>query len=350
MLRVAQKLTDQSLFIRLDSVPNAADAVANDVQYHLKCWVLAQRTTNQLTPDKSEIQEMDDVNKVLADIEIINIVKSTVCDRKKVLNMNDINITYNNLLANPVEQHVNYKRYLKRLVTEKLSSVVLSMPKSRRQSEVVCSTSSQEEAMENYRNSPDDSNEMYETASLVRKDILEGRNWFKGGFDWYELPTSLKYLLKWIIIGPKVDVYLCPKKKESIDNVVKTIGEIIAKSVKTKKQVSYNNEKASFRDSIETPFSVDLGMCIHQQTRSKKVIDTLSSLNLSIPYDRVLEIETSIANAISPNAEKNGGIYIPPTICKGVPIHCAIDHTDFSNDTPDGKFEFHGTGHVVFQK
>ena len=34
MVKVAQQLTDQSLFIRLNYVPDAADAVANDVQYH----------------------------------------------------------------------------------------------------------------------------------------------------------------------------------------------------------------------------------------------------------------------------------------------------------------------------
>ena len=35
---------------------------------------------------------------------------------------------------------------------------------------------------------------------------------------------------------------------------------------------------------------------------------------------------------------------------RGIPIHFAIDNTDFNNDTPDGKHEFHGTGSVVFQK
>ena len=32
------------------------------------------------------------------------------------------------------------------------------------------------------------------------------------------------------------------------------------------------------------------------------------------------------------------------------PLHFAIDNVDFSNDTPDGKNEFHGVGQVVFWK
>ena len=39
MLDIAKKLSDQDLLIRSYSVPNASDAVANDVQYHLICWV-----------------------------------------------------------------------------------------------------------------------------------------------------------------------------------------------------------------------------------------------------------------------------------------------------------------------
>ena len=56
-------------------------------------------------------------------------------------------------------------------------------------------------------------------------------------------------------------------------------------------------------------------MYIHQQTRCKN----LTSLNLSISYDRVSHIETSIENDISSNAEEKGGIYVPPNICKGAP-------------------------------
>ena len=31
-------------------------------------------------------------------------------------------------------------------------------------------------------------------------------------------------------------------------------------------------------------------------------------------------------------------------------LHFAIDNTDFINDTPDGKHEFHGIGQIFIQK
>ena len=68
-----------------------------------------------------------------------------------------------------------------------------------------------------------------------------------------------------------------------MDVQIKSISEFIITSTKSKKQV--NNVSGGFRQKVETPFSVSLGLYIHQKTQSKKVIDTLSNLNLTIPYD-----------------------------------------------------------------
>ena len=57
-----------------------------------------------------------------------------------------------------------------------------------------------------------------------------------------------------------------------------------------------------------------------------------------------------MGNAVLKEKEAHNGVYIPPNIVVGKPLHFAIDNTDFRNDTPDGKSEFHGTGQVVLQK
>ena len=56
MLNVAQKMNDLEFLIRLNALPNAADAVANDAQYHLKCWVNAQISV--VNDSINSIQEM----------------------------------------------------------------------------------------------------------------------------------------------------------------------------------------------------------------------------------------------------------------------------------------------------
>ena len=40
-----------------------------------------------------------------------------------------------------------------------------------------------------------------------------------------------------------------------------------------------------------------LGLHLHKITTSKELVDTFNDLSLSISYDKVLEIETAIANS-----------------------------------------------------
>ena len=72
MLNVAEKLSDQGFFLQLNNIPNSSDAVANDVQYHLKCWVCPRREVPKRTSELDELQELEDVTQGIADIEIMD--------------------------------------------------------------------------------------------------------------------------------------------------------------------------------------------------------------------------------------------------------------------------------------
>ena len=47
MLSASKLLKDKGFFLRRNTIPNADDAVANDVLYHLTCRVLAQRKSSE---------------------------------------------------------------------------------------------------------------------------------------------------------------------------------------------------------------------------------------------------------------------------------------------------------------
>lgn len=60
---------------------------------------------------------------------------------------------------------------------------------------------SHKDAIDTYRNSPDNFGEIFDAAALIRKEILKSRNWkFEGDYSGYEPPITLKTLLQWIII------------------------------------------------------------------------------------------------------------------------------------------------------
>ena len=58
MLAAAKKLGTKLLFLRLNQIPNAEEAIANDVQYQWVCWVLAQRKAKI---EASSSQELEDI-------------------------------------------------------------------------------------------------------------------------------------------------------------------------------------------------------------------------------------------------------------------------------------------------
>ena len=331
MLKVAKELPDQSFCLRMNSIPNSADAVANDVQYHLKCWILAERST-QVNPD--EIQIFDDTERVVADIEIIEIIRMD-CNESKIMNMNNLNKTYNNLLGNCDAEEVNYKRYLKALLEDNIPGITFPRPPNRRQSEQFCSTNLQAKAVdEAMSNHSDDFSSIYQAAKVIRKELLKHRNWkFDGDFSDFEIPNSLKVMLKWVIIGPQTEIDSNLKKK-NLDTRISNIAQIVMKAAKSKRQVNYKSSTdTDFREVVETLFSVGVGIHLHKETRNKKVINFLSDLGLSISYKRVLKIENGLTNAVVEKITTNGGVFVPSNLELGKKLHFAIDNIDFNSAT-----------------
>ena len=138
--KVAVKLTDKRnldvtkclfskyFFLRLNTIPLAEDAIANDVEYHLKCCVAVQRKVqNDILNEKDKIQELEDVNRVIADIEIVEMVRENV-NSNNAIDMNTVNLTYNVLLEN--EEEVNNKKYIKSLLQSNVTCFTVKPPYS----------------------------------------------------------------------------------------------------------------------------------------------------------------------------------------------------------------------------
>ena len=92
MLDVANCLFNTDYFLRFNTIPLAEDAIANYVEYHLKCWVTIQsKVQNDIINEKDEMQELEDVNCVITDIEIVEMVGESV-NNNNVIDMNTVNI------------------------------------------------------------------------------------------------------------------------------------------------------------------------------------------------------------------------------------------------------------------
>ena len=89
---------------------------------------------------------------------------------------------------------------------------------------------------------------------------------------------------------------------------------------------------------------------MYHVSRSKKLVNFLSDLNLGTIYQKAIDIEKDIVQAVVQREKANNGVFIPSTLKEVQPIYFAIDNIDLKIDTPDGKGQLHGTGTIVNQK
>ena len=77
-----KKLVDSSLLLCLNTIPNSSDTIAKNVQYHLTCWVSVKRKAQ---PDSINIQEIIDIERVFADIEMLTQCKQHLYIQQTIL-------------------------------------------------------------------------------------------------------------------------------------------------------------------------------------------------------------------------------------------------------------------------
>ena len=203
------------------------------------------------------------------------------------------------------------------------------------------------------QNNYDDINLVFKVATTIRKELLESQSWkFEGSFSNFTVPKALSTLLKWILIGPSVELSETSENTE-LNKMISVISQVLMQAVKTKRQVQYNpkdGSDGSTYNTKETPLSVGLGLFLHQRTRSKEIVDMLSTLNLSCTYKKVLSIKESIVKEVTEQMENNNSVYVPSSISPNNRLYFAIDNTDVQVDTPDGRGQLHGTAQVIYQQ
>ncbi|MES9905285.1 MAG: hypothetical protein ABW168_21745, partial [Sedimenticola sp.] len=166
------------------------------------------------------------------------------------------------------------------------------------------------------------------------------------------IPAKLNVLLQWVLEGVSKTLPT-EKSTTNVDRRATAIAQQIMYETKTNKQVKYQlhalTENPSSHHRREYPIQVGTGILIHQKTRNASLIDYLHHVGMSVEYSRILRIETQLAQAVL-NRSAEYDVYVPPSLVKNEFIFFAIDNSDFSEDTPEGKNTLHATAMVVYQR
>ena len=256
--------------MRLNAILNAVDAVANDIRYHLKCWVKMQ----QLTDPKKDLQELDDHKQVPCDIELISFIKDQLSNPAGlIMDMNTLNESYKKKLKEfEVEEckiKNNKKPYIKQFINENIRSSEIVKSPRRNEPRHVCSKQTNEYSIDTVlQDTQETLSDIFIVASLIRKEILEHSKWeLTGTFDNFQLPQHLSLLIKWILISPNKEMS-GDGRERNVEKDISLITQLFMQTIKSNRQLNYQPYQLYKNDSYitrETPSYVELGLHNYQK-------------------------------------------------------------------------------------
>ena len=177
MLSVAKTHDDDSVFRRLNSIAASADCVASDTKYRLRCWVDMKRHAKQID-NSIETQEVEDSRYVIADIEIINIIKQELGDPShKILTTASVENMYREMLlelgVKEKDLHKSYRKYLKQLIIENIPGVSFNKSLRKFEPDRISSESAEDHAIEMALQQSEAENfkELYNAAKIIRTEL-----------------------------------------------------------------------------------------------------------------------------------------------------------------------------------
>ena len=124
----------------------------------------------------------------------------------------------------------------------------------------------------------------------------------------------------------------------------------------TLSQIILFNSKKGGSGTIKSRHSLDpepslplyIGINVHTQIKSKKLVTQLCQFGLSVSYDRVLQVENQLATGVCQHIAEIG-LVCPSQLHHGPFTIGALDNLDYNPSSTTTTESFHGTGISLFQ-
>ena len=89
-----------------------------------------------------------------------------------------------------------------------VTNVLFSRPLCRRKPENILSDQLNKKLVDDHSNKADDFAAIFEVAKILRRDIMNLRQWkFSGSFHNFKIPESLRTLLEWVLVKKALTKY-----------------------------------------------------------------------------------------------------------------------------------------------
>lgn len=249
------------------------------------------------------------------------------------------------------------RKSIKQLLQSEIDGVEFHKPKRVNMSERVSVKQQRDSAIlmsETLTSDPDDNMKtLYNASSILRKAINNHKRWvFNGTLDTLtdeHCPEELYSFFRWIVQGPNAISEADSDKSHEVHKRAISLTQSTISMCMTDRQVK-NTKSQAINNTREMPQQLAVGLGIHQSIRSKQAVNLLNGFGMSVDYNRLLRVETQIEKNVVQRLQNNEGIYLPPDIVMGRHPFFAVDNSDFSEDTVDGKRTLHGAAMAIFQQ
>ena len=183
------------------------------------------------------------------------------------------------------------------------------------------------QAVSSFNPNESDMKSLWKISKQIRKEILAERWEFDGDFESYKPPHLLFTFLKWVLIDPHNSDDGRTKQIESITEVTT---KVVSQNMRSNRQTQYHqqNTESFLYNKIETPSNIGLGLYMYHVSRSKKLVNFFSDLNLGTNYQKVIGIKKDIVQVVIERKKANNGVFIPSTLKEGQRIYFDIDNVD----------------------
>ena len=182
-------------------------------------------------------------------------------------------------------------------------------------------------------------------ARIVRREIFHEPGFhFHGTFpsncQILFVPSCLKVLISMLLNGSNIADGSATESQTTL-----TISQLIVFNSKKKSSSSTSSNRHSLER--EPPLPLYVGLSIQAYTRSKKIINELFQLGISVSYHRVEDSMNGLGTAVC-NRFQQDGVVCPLNLNCGLFTVGALDNIDYNPSSTTAKGSFHDTGTSLF--
>lgn len=342
---MATELQDTVLLAKLAG----GDMIATECKYHRKCMTSLKNCYNSVLRKKNvdHFTDNDQIAEGRAFTELVSYMESSVETGINIFQLSELYELYVSRLKDlKVTKSVNKTR-LKNHILAHFPDDLQEQAIGR--NIVLIFHDGMKSILKNALDLQDFESEALEfakVAKMIRNDIFDKEGFqFSGNFSpgcQYDcVPPSLMCLVSMLLNRPNI-----ADQATEVSQSCLTIAQLII--FNAKKGKSAINKKTRHSRVREPPLPIYIALNVHTQTRSKKLVDNLYNLGLSVSYGRIDELSNGMATAVCEKF-KSEGVVCPPNQRLGLFTVGALDNIDHNPSSTTSQGSFHGTDISVFQ-